>query len=422
MFYMGVSDDNSHLLTSANYLRSEVPIRVAHMINSLRQLPFIVASNPSMLEIHERCIKAFHNFNNFQKEIKDINTEKEFNILVMEMLETNKELLSLLCDGFKDTRKFIRNESFIKANLNKILSARLGLRLLCEHHIALNKQSNLNKILLSDFQDMDDYDGNSSESPTDEDQLHRDYFNSSYLTNNSRDANNRSRTGGGAGDVESRNSNLVGIIHRKFSPRHLVETAGRMVTRICQDKYGTSPKLKIDGHTSATFPYLPLPLEYILPEILKNAFRATYEHHRHSPSLPDVNVTIAVNDKTFVIRIRDRGGGIPHELVDKIFDYHFSTAPKDSEAGGGGGTETTDNNDLSFNNEFDALDGMGMLSEVSSSRGLAIMHGYGFGLPTSKAYAEYLGGSLKFQTMQGIGTDFYLRLGRLDIEPEMVRV
>ena len=50
------------------------------------------------------------------------------------------------------------------------------------------------------------------------------------------------------------------------------------------------------------------------------------------------------------------------------------------------------------------------------------MYGYGFGLPTSKAYAEYLGGSLKFQTMQGIGTDFYLRLGRLDIEPEMVRI
>lgn len=29
------------------------------------------------------------------------------------------------------------------------------------------------------------------------------------------------------------------------------------------------------------------------------------------------------------------------------------------------------------------------------------MHGFGFGLPTSRAYAEYLGGSLTIQSLQG---------------------
>ena len=70
--------------------------------------------------------------------------------------------------------------------------------------------------------------------------------------------------------------------------------------------------MKIDGHTNAQFAYLPLPLEYILPEMLKNAFRATIEHHNKGGStapLPDVSVTIAVNQKDFIIRIRDRGGG-----------------------------------------------------------------------------------------------------------------
>lgn len=38
------------------------------------------------------------------------------------------------------------------------------------------------------------------------------------------------------------------------------------------------------------------------------------------------------------------------------------------------------------------------------------MHGYGFGLPTSRAYSEYLGGSLTLKSMQGLGTDVYLRL------------
>ena len=199
------------------------------------------------------------------------------------------------------------------------------------------------------------------------------------------------------------------------------------MSRLCTDKYGVTPKVKIDGHTNAQFPYLPLPLEYILPELLKNAFRATYEQHRESPSLPDVNVTIAVNDKDFVIRIRDRGGGIPHPAMSRIFDYHFTTAyeEKKEETSGDGAADAASASGEHSNDAFNIyLDNsaMGMICEASSSRGLAVMHGYGFGLPTSKAYAEYLGGSLTCQSMQGIGSDFYLRLSLLDIEPEVVRI
>ncbi len=33
------------------------------------------------------------------------------------------------------------------------------------------------------------------------------------------------------------------------------------------------------GHVSARFPYIEMPLDYILPELLKNAVRATIEAH-----------------------------------------------------------------------------------------------------------------------------------------------
>lgn len=104
--YMGVSNDNSHLFQSATYLRTEMPTRLAHMIKDLRNMPFIVACNPAMLEIHERCINTFHSFEKFDKEIKDISTERSFNQLIFNMLEMNKDLLSLLCEGFKDARRF----------------------------------------------------------------------------------------------------------------------------------------------------------------------------------------------------------------------------------------------------------------------------------------------------------------------------
>ena len=47
---------------------------------------------------------------------------------------------------------------------------------------------------------------------------------------------------------------------------------------------------------------------------------------------------------------------------------------------------------------------------------------YGFGLPTAKAYAEYLGGQLTLETMQGIGTDVYLRLAHIDGKTESFRI
>jgi [3-methyl-2-oxobutanoate dehydrogenase (acetyl-transferring)] kinase len=360
MMYMGVSENNSHLLKTANYLRHELPIRLAHMIKEIRHLPFIIGVNPHILEIHERCVKTFHIFDDFDRTIADEHAEQKFSEMVFNMLEMNKDLLGLLCDGFKESRRYIRDENYIRSQLNAILSSRLGIRLLCEHFIALNK--NL--------------------------------------------------------DTYHKNSDQIGIIHKQFSPRVLVEKCARMVTRICNDKYGMSPKLKLDGHTNVTFPYLSLPLEYILPEILKNSFRATVENHKDSPVLPDVTVTIALNERDCIIRIRDRGGGIPHDVCDKIFDYHFTTVRE---------KEFTDD-DFSLSTDTSASDTpygnnpMGMICEASSSRGLAVMHGYGFGLPTSRAYAEYLGGSLTFQSMQGIGSDFYLRIALIDNEPGVVRI
>lgn len=104
-------------------------------------------------------------------------------------------------------------------------------------------------------------------------------------------------------------------------------------------------------------------------------------------------------------RISDRGGGIPHYLMPKIMQYNFSTAEASIE-----------NNNRSeyqlFNNMLDA----------ANSTTSGPMHGYGFGLPTSRAYSEYLGGSLTIQSLQGIGSDVYLRLKHIDSKSESFRI
>ena len=47
---------------------------------------------------------------------------------------------------------------------------------------------------------------------------------------------------------------------------------------------------------------------------------------------------------------------------------------------------------------------------------------YGFGVPTSRAYCEYLNGSLTYETMTGIGTDVYIRVALLTSENRIVRL
>ncbi|KAK2510706.1 Bckdk [Columba guinea] len=143
---------------------------------------------------------------------------------------------------------------------------------------------------------------------------------------------------------------FVGIICTRLSPKKLIEKWADFARRLCEHQYGNAPRVRINGHVAARFPYIPLPLDYVLPELLKNAMRATMECHLDTPyNVPDIVVTIANNDIDLVIR-------------------------------------------------------------------------FGFGLPTSRAYAEYLGGSLALQSLQGVGTDVYLRLRHIDGKAESFRI
>ncbi|XP_038832199.1 3-methyl-2-oxobutanoate dehydrogenase [lipoamide] kinase, mitochondrial-like isoform X2 [Salvelinus namaycush] len=270
--------------------------------------------------------------------IKDQEMDARYSKLVQQLLDDHKDVVTLLAEGFRECRRHIQDETLVRNFLDTTLTSRLGIRMLATHHLALHEE----------------------------------------------------------------NPDFVGIICRRLSPKKIIEKWVDFARRLCEHQYGNSPRVRINGHVAARFPFIPLPLDYILPELLKNAMRATMESHLDTPyNLPDIIVTIANNDVDFVIRISDRGGGIPHSILDKVTDYHYSTAEES-------------NQDPRMNNLFNTLTNSGPQSGP--------MHGFGFGLPTSRAYAEYLGGSLSIQSMQGIGTDVYLRLRHIDGKGESFRV
>ncbi|XP_036783197.1 3-methyl-2-oxobutanoate dehydrogenase [lipoamide] kinase, mitochondrial isoform X1 [Manis pentadactyla] len=338
MLYSGRSQDGSHLLKSARYLQQELPVRIAHRIKGFRSLPFIIGCNPTILHVHELYIRAFQKLTDFPP-IKDQADEAQYCQLVRQLLDDHKDVVTLLAEGLRESRKHIEDEKLVRYFLDKTLTSRLGIRMLATHHLALHEDK-------PDF---------------------------------------------------------VGIICTRLSPKKIIEKWVDFARRLCEHKYGNAPRVRINGHVAARFPFIPMPLDYILPELLKNAMRATMESHLDTPyNVPDVVITIANNDIDLVVRISDRGGGIAHKDLDRVMDYHFTTAEASTQ-------------DPRISPLFGHLD-------MHSGGQSGPMHGFGFGLPTSRAYAEYLGGSLQLQSLQGIGTDVYLRLRHIDGREESFRI
>jgi len=328
MMYINKTQDDEHLLRSARYLHQDLPIRFAHRIDDFRHLPFVVACNPLLLELHERFIKIFHTLNSFPP-IQTLEHEKKFSELLQTILDHTSDTLPLLAEGFRESKRFIKQELLVKNFLDRALTSRLAIRMLIEHHRELREDR----------------------------------------------------------------KNYIGAICMSFSPNDFIQSTANNLRKVFESIYGNAPDVTIDGHRHCTFPYLITAIQYIVPEILKNAFKATIEHHQKklSKEMPPVNVTISVNTNDLILRITDRGGGMPKSLLKKIFDYHFSFS--------------TDRKMFSHD-------------ELNENQ----ISGYGFGLPTSRAYCEYLNGSLNIETLLGIGTDVYIRLGLLTAENRILRL
>lgn len=192
---------------------------------------------------------------------------------------------------------------------------------------------------------------------------------------------------------------------------------------ICELNYGVRPRWVIDGEPDTTFAFVPMHLEYIVTELLKNAFRATVEnsmnhepvvitiapepgdvpspHRQLLPQHPRDGDTVAPLDDNapgVTIRIRDRGGGIGPDILPHIWGYSFTTfVDSDEENPVSAGISSSSSDD-----------GLGIISAASS--GGSSIAGLGYGLPLSRAYAEYFGGGIGVQSLYGWGTDVYLRL------------
>jgi signal transduction histidine kinase len=397
------------LLTSANFTLSILPARLAHRIQSLRNLPFIVVSNPHVSKIHSNYIHSLSTLLPWaEHEIKTLEEEVRFTEVMADLVQTHANTISILARGFLEARKYIQPKDVTRF-LDEHLRARIGTRLIAEQHLSLHFSSQPHNEVMHESDD---------------------------------------------------NPGYIGVIDTKLKPATIVEHCANTVGEICELKYGVRPTVVINGEPDYTFAHVPVHLEYIITELLKNAFRATVEtgmqrepievtiaplpelipekprsndsedlNQQRIENVDQGNADVASSTFTGIhgsptadanilplkhstpgvtIRIRDRGGGISPDNLGHIWDYSFTTF-NDHQA------SSTLSGGISSHTGMDALNAM----SGPGGDGAHSLAGLGYGLPLGRAYAEYFGGGIAVQSLWGWGTDVYLSLrgvGRVDGE------
>ncbi|KAF2464958.1 alpha-ketoacid dehydrogenase kinase [Lindgomyces ingoldianus] len=187
--------------------------------------------------------------------------------------------------------------------------------------------------------------------------------------------------------------NYVGIICTKTNVRELAQEAIENARFVCEDHYGLfdAPKVQLVCNPDISFMYVPGHLSHMLFETLKNSLRAVVETHgQDKEDFPVTKVIVAEGKEDITIKISDEGGGIPRSAIPLVWTYMYTTV------------DQTPSLDPDFN----------------KSDFKAPMAGFGYGLPISRLYARYFGGDLKLISMEGYGTDVYLHLNRLSSSSE----
>ena len=219
----------------------------------------------------------------------------------------------------------------------------------------------------------------------------------------------------------------------RCNAREVVTECGekaRSLTRAAYDSSCNLPNIILEGHLEATFPYILTHLQYIIGEILRNSIQAVVEHHSSTNSpLPPVEVLICEAPQHVIIRISDRGGGIPKDILPDL--WSFGKSPR---------SQTHLNNLLkvpkmaatmqeiqptidmppdkatSASSTSKRLSDTSLTSLTSRPPNLRL----GIGLPMSRVYAEYWAGSLEIHSLENYGCDAFLQISKLGNKNEQL--
>ncbi|KAL4815348.1 branched-chain alpha-ketoacid dehydrogenase kinase [Aspergillus spinulosporus] len=373
--FFGRTLTESRLLSSANYVRTELPTRLAHRLRDIQKLPYVVVANPHFSLVYELYYKAFERFRTVP-EIRTLEDNDRFCDILRKTLKEHLVVIPRLAMGVLECRGLLPAEAMDQF-MNTLLRARISRRVIAEQHLALTET-----------------------------------FNSPWHFPGSQD-----RT-----DL---NADFVGEVFLKCNAKEVVERCGKLVQDMIRQSSGSDkiPEISVQGHLDATFPYMLSHLEYIIGELLRNSIQAVSERYQGlHQTPPPIEVLICEAPQHVIMRVSDQGGGIPREILPYL--WSFTKGPHSKvrlENLGQVPAMAATLQELSVSSDIKHAD-----KETFRESSLDTLTSrppdlrLGIGLPMSRVYAEYWAGSLELHSLEGYGVDAFLQISKLGNKNEQV--
>ncbi|KIW07363.1 uncharacterized protein PV09_02209 [Verruconis gallopava] len=405
--YFGRTLTESRLLSSANYVRTELPTRydslvlpyqsrqrrllfslspkayhvignrLAHRLRDMQTLPYVVLCNPHLAHTYELYYKAFERFRRVP-EIQTLDDNDRYCKVIKEMLEMHLSVIPRLAIGVLEVEGLMSPDALDRF-MTTLLKSRISRRVICEQHLALTETFH---------------------SPW--------HFPDATV------------------QTQHADTDSVGEIFLRCNGKEIVERCAATTASLMRAAYGSDcpiPGLNIVGDPAVTFPYIQSHLEYIIGELLRNSMQALAEQARKTGSPPpDIEVLICETPQHVFFRFSDRGGGIPKDTLPHL--WSFSKGPRRSDRIKN--LRRVPRMAATMQELQAELEGKHSHSSPHSgtttkSRGSSLSRltsrppdlKLGIGLPMSKIYAEYWAGSLEIHSLEGYGTDAVLMIGKL---------
>lgn len=374
MMEFGREPTEQNLAISAQFLQAELPVRLAHRVTELENLPMGLSKKEPITKVRDWYVESFREIR-ASPPVRTAEDEAAFSALIGRVLARHANVVPMVALGVAQLKEELakqggsesRRKRFdadwsnlpeIHTFLDGLYMSRIGLRMLIGQHVALH---NAHAAAIK--------------------------------------AGGSSSGGNGGGVVGATTDDWIGLICTRTSPVEVAEDAIADARAVCLRHYGFAPEVQVFADRDLRFPYVPSHLHQCLFELIKNALRAVTERYADADGdPPPVRLVVADGDEDVTFKISDEGGGIARSGSGRIWTYLYTTA---------------DTAALSMLAEEATEHGSGAVVQRSP-----VLAGYGYGLPLSRLYARYFGGDLQVISMEGYGTDAYLHVHRLGEAPE----
>ncbi|CAH0024139.1 unnamed protein product [Clonostachys rhizophaga] len=377
LMVFGRSLTESRLISSANYVRTELPTRIAHRLRDMQQLPYVVVTNPHINDVYNLYYEAFDSFRNV-REVKTLEDNDRLCEVISSNLKKHLTVIPKLAMGILECEGLVDAKEMDKF-MNTILKSRISRRVIAEQHLSLTETYNSPNF-----------------SP----------------------------------GAKLSESDFIGEVFVKCNAKDAIETCAKAIHKIAKSTNPPDvkiPEIKIEGHLDTSFPYILSHLEYIIGELLRNSVQAVIDRHREhgdpNTDPPPIEVTVAEAPQHATIRISDRGGGIPREELPYLWAFSKGPLSKQRLKNLGKVPKMAATlQELHVEEELGRADlktppyQSSLTSLTSRPPDLRL----GMGLPLSRVYAEYWAGSLELHSLEGYGVDAFLQISRLGNKNEQL--